>query len=293
MSLIIKKIENKISEQEATLSFPHFYFSEEQNENENENGNEEEVGEQEEGNEISQEDVEEEIEEIPLRRSTRVPQTSTRLHDFVTYKVQYPIQNFISYDNITPEYKVFLTSIEEQKEPNNYHEAITKPVWCKAMKEELDALEKNETWRMVPLPNGKKLVGCKWIYKIKYHNNGTIERYKARLVAKGYTQTYGIDYEETFAPVAKMNTIRILLSIVVNQNWTLHQMDVKNAFLQGTLEEEVYMSLPPGYIRENTSNLVCRLNKSIYGLKQSPRAWYDKLSSHLLSYNFKICNADH
>jgi Reverse transcriptase (RNA-dependent DNA polymerase) len=100
---------------------------------------------------------------------------------------------------------------------------------------------------MVPLSNGKKPVGCKWVYKIKYHNNGTIESCKARLVAKCYTQTYEIDYEETFAPVAKMNTIRILLSIAVNQNWTLHQMDVKNAIFQGTLEEEVYMSLPPDY----------------------------------------------
>jgi Reverse transcriptase (RNA-dependent DNA polymerase) len=131
------------------------------------------------------------------------------------------------------------------------------------------------------------------VYKIKYHSDGIIECYKSRLVAKGYTQTYRIDYEETFTPVAKMNTVRILLSIAVNKKWTLHQMNVKNTFLQGTLEEEIYMSLPPGYTQENNSNLVCKLNKSIYGLKQFPRAWYDKLSSHLLSYNFKMSNADH
>jgi Reverse transcriptase (RNA-dependent DNA polymerase) len=104
---------------------------------------------------------------------------------------------------------------------------------------------------MVPLPNGKKLIWCKWVYKIKYHSNGTIERYKARLVAKGYTQTYGIDYEEIFALVAKMNTVRILLSFAVNQNWTLHQIDIKNIFLQGILEEEVYVSTTRLYTRKH------------------------------------------
>jgi Reverse transcriptase (RNA-dependent DNA polymerase) len=131
------------------------------------------------------------------------------------------------------------------------------------------------------------------VYKIKYHSNGKIERYKARLVAKGYTQTYGIDYQETFASVVKLNIVRILLSIAVNKKWNLHQMDVKNAFLQGTLEEEVYMSLPPGHAQEGNTNLVCKLRKSIYGLKQYPRIWYVKLSSYLLSYDFKISNTDH
>jgi Reverse transcriptase (RNA-dependent DNA polymerase) len=112
------------------------------------------------------------------------------------------------------------------------------------------------------------------------------------LVAKGYTQTYGIDYHETFAPVAKMNTVRILLSIAVNNGWNLNQMDIKNIFLQGTLEEEVYMTLSPGHKKENMFNLVCRLQNSIYGLKQSPRVWYDKLNYFLISYNFKVSNAD-
>ena len=178
------------------------------------------------------------------------------------------------------------------EEPRNFEEAINQPVWYKAMEEEFQALEKNDTWTIVPLPKNKKPVGCKWVYKIKYQSDGSIERYKARLVAKGYTQTYGIDYQETFAPVAKMNTIRILFSIAVNNGWNLYQMDVKNAFLQGTLEEEVYMTLPPGHVKEKNTNLVCRLNKSIYGLKQSPRAWYGKLSQYLISLGFKISQSD-
>ena len=153
--------------------------------------------------------------------------------------------------------------------------------------------KKNKTWEIVDLPKNKKPVGCKWVYKIKYNSNGTIERYKARLVAKGYTQTYGIDYTETFAPVVKMNTIRIIFSLAVNNGWNLYQMDVKNAFLQGSLEEEVYMTLPPGHKSEKELGLACRLKKSIYGLKQSPRAWYGKLSTYLISCNFKVSHADH
>jgi Reverse transcriptase (RNA-dependent DNA polymerase) len=161
------------------------------------------------------------------------------------------------------------------------------------MQEEIKALAKNKTWDVVQLPQNKKPVGCRWIYKIKYNSNGSIERYKARLVAKGYTQTYGIDYKETFALVAKMNTIRVLLSVVVNLDWKLYQMDVKNIFLQGTLEDEVYMNLPPGHPKENDKNLACKLNKSIYGLKQSLREWYAKLRSALVSFKFKVSNSDH
>jgi Reverse transcriptase (RNA-dependent DNA polymerase) len=135
------------------------------------------------------------------------------------------------------------------------------------MEEELQALEKNNTWDIVKLPNTKKIIGCKWVYKIKYNCDGLIERYKARLIAKGFIQTYGIDYQEIFVSVANMNTVKISLSIATNLGWTLFQMDVKNTFLQRTLDEEVYMTLPPGHKNVPNLSLACKLKKVIYGLK--------------------------
>ena len=157
--------------------------------------------------------------------------------------------------------------------PKNVQEAISSNEWKKAMDEEMEALEKNGTWEMGPLPVGKKLVGIRWVFTIKYNSDGSVARYKARLVARGYTQSYGIDYNETFAPVAKLNTIRILIALAALFDWKLFQFDVKNAFLHGELEEEVYMAPPPGYfLKTNNNGDVCHLRKSIYGLKQSPRA---------------------
>ena len=129
-------------------------------------------------------------------------------------------------------------------------EALGSKEWKETMKVEMDALEKNITWDLVELSQGKKLVGCKWLFTMKYKADGSLERYKARLVAKGYTQTYGIDYLETFASVAKMNTIRILLSLATNRGWSLQQFDVKNTFLHGDLEEKIYMEVPPGFESE-------------------------------------------
>ena len=125
------------------------------------------------------------------------------------------------------------------------------------MKKELDALSKNHTWDLVTLPPGKSVVGCKWIYKIKTRSDGSIEGYKARLIAKGFTQEYGIDYEETFAPVARISSVRVLLAVAAARKWDLFHMDVKNAFLNGNLSEEVYMQPPPGLSIE--SNKVCHL----------------------------------
>src|SRR5438445_4636149 len=156
--------------------------------------------------------------------------------------------------------------------PNNWKVAKQNPKWLNAMQEEFQALKKNDTWDIVSLPPEKRAVRFKLIFTVKQTPEGKVDRYKARLVTKGYTQTYGVDYEETFSPVIKMNTVRILLSCAANQDWKVHQPDVKNAFLHGDLWEEVYMEIPPGFEDAKTVGKVCRLKRSLYGLKQSLRA---------------------
>ena len=230
----------------------------------------------------------------PLRRSTRLrlpPSNWINKRVFYNSKVtSYPISKYYSIANTSCSHQRFIRNIDLHEEPRTFEEAKNHPQWVHAMKDELEALAKNGTWEITSLPIGKKAVGCKWIYKIKHKSDGSLDKYKARLIAKGFTQAYGIDYKETFAPVAKMNTIRVLLSLAVNHSLPLFQMDVANAFLQGDLEEEVYMEVPPGFSHQD--NKVCKLKKAIYGLKQSPRAWYAKLSSTLLDHDFKKCNSD-
>uniref|UniRef100_A0A2N9E2L1 Reverse transcriptase Ty1/copia-type domain-containing protein n=1 Tax=Fagus sylvatica TaxID=28930 RepID=A0A2N9E2L1_FAGSY len=157
-----------------------------------------------------------------LHRSSRVTSLLSHLRDFHCY-----------------------TALATLHEPHSYREAFSNPLWQAAMTEELDALSRNCTWDLVDLPSEKSVVGCKWVFKIKTRSNGSIERYKARLVAKGFTQEYGIDYEETFAPVARLSSVRTLLAVAASCQWKLFQMDVKNAFLNGDLSEEVYMQPPP------------------------------------------------
>jgi hypothetical protein len=204
----------------------------------------------------------------------------------------YPISNFNSFIYYSQKHLAYLAALTSNEEPTSYSQAMKHHEWREAMAKELKALEENETWELTTLPKGRKAVGCKWVYKIKYKANGEIEKYKARLVAKGFTQVEGEDYGETFAPVAKMTTIRCLLTVAVARGWELHQMDVSNAFLHGELDEEVYMNIPQGY-KALKEGLVGRLKKSLYGLKQASRNWYFKLSQALLSYSFKECQADH
>ena len=143
----------------------------------------------------------------------------------------------------------------------------------------MKALHDNGTWEVVDLPKGKKVAGSKWVFTVKYKAYGEVERYKVRLVAQGFTQAYGIDYEEKFAPVAKLNSIRILLSFAVNLDWELHQVDVKNAFWNGNLNKEVYMKIPPGFQSKKERGKVCKFKKSLYGLKQYPRVRFTRFSS--------------
>jgi hypothetical protein len=140
------------------------------------------------------------------------------------------------------------------------------------MEAEHESLMKNQTWDLTALPSGKKPIGCKWVYKIKYKADGTLDKYKAWLVAKGFSQRESIDYEETFAPTTKMSTIRLVLAMTTQQGWKVHHMDVKSAFLNGDLKEVVYMCRLEGFQVAGKEHLVCRLKKALYGLKQAPRA---------------------
>ncbi|KAI0522484.1 hypothetical protein KFK09_004863 [Dendrobium nobile] len=139
------------------------------------------------------------------------------------------------------------------------------------MREEIRALHQQQTWSLVPSLPKHPVLGCRWTYKLKFKANGQLEHHKARLIAKGFDQKYGIDYKETFSPVAKLPTIRILLAVSLQRNWSVTQLDVSNAFLHGDLDEAVYMKQPPGFIDTRYPNHVCRLHKAIYSLKQSPQ----------------------
>jgi hypothetical protein len=141
------------------------------------------------------------------------------------------------------------------------------------MDEEMAALDANATWELVALPEDKKTIGWKWVYKVKHNVDESMSRYKARLVAKAYAQIYGIDYEETYSLVAKMTIVRVIIAIITTKGWSLHQMDVRNVFFHGDLQEEVYMEQPPSYVDQTHPNLVCRLKKTLYNLKQTPRTW--------------------
>jgi histone deacetylase 1/2 len=177
-------------------------------------------------------------------------------------------------------------------EPRNIEEALNDKNWKKAMDSEYMALMKNKTWHLVPPRKGINVVDCKWVWKKKYKADGSLDKYKGRLVAKGFKQRYGIDYGDTFSPVVKPATIRVILSLAVSQGWSLRQLDVSNAFLHGHLEEDVYMRQPPGYEDKKFPGYVCKLDKALYGLKQAPRAWYSRLSTKLQMLGFKASRAD-
>ncbi|KAK5785187.1 hypothetical protein PVK06_039741 [Gossypium arboreum] len=197
---------------------------------------------------------------------------STTLDDFpiairkgVRQCTKHPIEKFTSYNSLMLSFQAFTATLDKEQVPTSIAEALKDPKWRRAVEEEICALEKNATWTITDLPQEKKAVGCKWIFAVKYNSNG----------------------------MAKLNTIRVLLSLAVNCDWKLHQLDIKNAFLNGKLEEEVYMQLPPGSKSIEGSNKVCKLNKYLYGLKQSPRAWFEKFTKVILQNGYKQSLADH
>ena len=173
-----------------------------------------------------------------------------------------------------------------QIEPTKVDEALGDDQWIVAMQEELNQFERNQVWSLVPRPDNKHIIGTRWVFKNKLDENGIIVRNKARLVAQGYNQQEGIDFDETFAPVARLEAIRLLLAYACSMNFQLFQMDVKSAFLNGYINEEVYVKQPPGFEDFKNPSHVYKLKKALYGLKQAPRAWYDRLSNFLCEKGF-------
>ncbi|GKA42597.1 retrovirus-related pol polyprotein from transposon TNT 1-94 [Tanacetum coccineum] len=168
-------------------------------------------------------------------------------------------------------------------EPKNYKDSLTQAYWIEAMQEELNEFERLKVWELVPRLDKVMVITLKWIYMVKLDELGGILKNKARLVARGYRQEEGINFEESFALVARLDAIRIFLAYAAHMNMIIYQMDVKMAFLNGNLHEEVYVSQPDGCVDQNNLNHVYKLKKALYGLKQAPRAWYDLLSKFLLS----------
>ena len=188
------------------------------------------------------------------------------------------------------DYKVF--TVKEIKEPKDLKEALhseEKSLWMDAMKEELKSIKENDTWELVDLPRGRKAIGCKWVFKVKKDEKGTVSRFKARLVAKGFSQKYGVDYDEVFAPVVRATTFRIMLSVAAERSYRVKHYDVKTAFLHGKLQEEIYMKQPPGF---EESDKVCRLKKGLYGLKQAARQWNIEITSLLEDNGYRRSKSD-
>ena len=225
--------------------------------------------------EVSTQELLQQQDSIAYRRPRREIRKPARFDDIVAYALP----------------------ITDDDVPSTYTEVISNPdgvKWKQAMNEEMQSLHKNKTWELVTLPKGKKAIGCKWVYAKKEGFPGKNEiRYKARLVAKGYAQKEGIDYNEVFSPVVKHSSIRILLALVAQYDLELVQLDVKTAFLHGDLEEEIYMTQPDGFKVVGKENWVCKLTKSLYGLKQSPRQWYKRFDQFMKGQRYTRSKFDH
>ncbi|RVW63854.1 Retrovirus-related Pol polyprotein from transposon TNT 1-94 [Vitis vinifera] len=220
--------------------------------------------------EVTQQPQEPQV-QVPLRRSTR-ERRSTISDDYVVYLQEHEFDMGLEDDPI---------SVSQVKQSSDSEK------WIEAMKDEMKSMKDNGVWDLVELPEGVKSIGCECIFKTKRDSKGNIVRYKARLVAKGFTQKEGIDYKETFSPVSSKDSFRIIMTLVAHYNLELHQMDVKTAFLNGNIDETIYMVQPENFESNDSKQLVCRLKRSIYGLKQASRQWYRKLNQVITSFAFK------
>ena len=200
-----------------------------------------------------------------------------------------------SYKGVPPaRYEARANLVKEEPDPRTVTEALSRPDkddWKKAMNKEIESLPSNGTWEIVPRPREQNIVSCKWVFKTKRNVKGEVERYKARLVARGFSQKYGVDYDEVFAPVVRQATFRTLLTLAGRRDMVVKHFDAKTASLNGKLKERIYMSQPDGYIEKNKKD-VCRLIKGIYGLKQAAKVWHDQLSDYLKGYGFVQSIAD-
>ncbi|GKD62305.1 putative ribonuclease H-like domain-containing protein [Tanacetum coccineum] len=212
---------------------------------------------------------------------TRRMTKSSQEHAMVSYIKKQRRTNHKDYQNCL--FACFLSQIE----PKKVTQALTDPSWIEAMQDELLQFRLQKVWRLVDLPKGKHAIGTKWVYRNKKDERGIVVRNKARLVAQGYTQEEGIDYDEVFAPVARIEAIRLFLAYASFMGFIVYQMDVKSAFLYGTIEEEVYVCQPPGFEDPQFPDKVYKVEKALYGLHQAPRAWYETLSTYLLENRFR------
>ena len=230
--------------------------------------------------EESEQEIEEQLEPLRwLQRTKRPP-------------VRYGIDEFTNTANVTNQANYQVAKTEEPKTIDDALNSDHSQEWKGAADSEYSSLMENQTWDLVKLPEGHSIVGGKWVFRVKYDGNGKVNCFKGRLVAQGFSQRHGVDYEEIFSPVVYLSSIRTLLAFAAKKKLHVHQMDVVSAFLNGDLKEEIYMKQPPGYVQLGKENLVCKLRKSIYGLKQSPRCWNQKLCDHLKSLGFKESGAD-
>lgn len=212
------------------------------------------------------------------RRATRAP---TWMDDYVSG------EGVLSDED--QQENIAIAMFSSLSEPTTFQEAAQEECWKRAMKQEIESIERNNTWELCDLPPGATAIGVKWVFKIKLDKDGKVDKHKARLVVKGYAQRHGLDYSEIFAPVARWDTIRTIFAFAAQRGMKIHQLDVKSAFLYGMLEETVFVEQPQGYEVQGKEEKVYRLKKALYGLKQAPRAWYGRIEGYFLKEGFKKC----